>query len=182
MLFLSTIYNDNERKDTMGFNKMIKPQLPNHNVVSTTNYLEVFSKDNSLEFAHILATNEFKGKGYPTPTPKAENRSTLNLKGLKGVGYYLPNSLKNSNPTLLATKCLKTFCQVVKNTDFKYTIRANTNEQTTKRIIARLLAFNDIEIQYTDDVLASPLVKKSKKPLWKISKTDKGEYLLERVV
>ena len=80
----------------------------------------------------------------------------------------------------LNVKPLRAFASVKKVNANKYIIRSFSNRENTDRIIKQLKAFNDMEIAYDEDLDTNPLIKKSKKELWVVSKNEKGELILER--
>lgn len=63
----------------------------------------------------------------------------------------------------------------------KYKIRMLNDKRNITKITSMIKAFNDIEIEYTDDVITSDLIQKSKKALWSLSKSTDGTFILERV-
>lgn len=80
----------------------------------------------------------------------------------------------------LNTKPIRAMARVKKINANKYIITSFSNKENTAMIIKRLKAFNDMEIAYDDDLDTNPLIKKSKKEIWVVSKNDKGELVLER--
>ena len=94
---------------------------------------------------------------------------------------------KDANPSRYVTsykldcRPILSFSQVRPVGKNKYKILTSSSSETRKMIIAKLKAFNDMEIAYSDDLDKSALIRKSKKPLWLMSKSQDGEYILERV-
>lgn len=80
----------------------------------------------------------------------------------------------------ITMKPILSFTRVKKVNDNKYCIYASANQVTLNKIVSKLLAFNDMEITYSDSLEGNELIKKSKKPLWAISKGENGEFILER--
>lgn len=64
----------------------------------------------------------------------------------------------------------------------KYKIRMLNLPSNVKKITSMIKAFNDIEIAYSPDLGTSDLIKKSKKPLWKLTQADDGSFILEKSV
>lgn len=82
----------------------------------------------------------------------------------------------------ITMKPIMGFAKVKKITANKYLIYSSANTPTLKRIVNTLTAFNDMEIAYSDTLEGNDLIRKSKKPLWVISKSTSGEFVLERCV
>lgn len=63
----------------------------------------------------------------------------------------------------------------------KYLIYSANSRENIKMIAKRLMAFNDMEIAYSEDLEGNELINSTEKPLWAISKAETGELVLERV-
>lgn len=103
------------------------------------------------------------------------------VKAEKPISLKATKTVKKiTNPNKITMKPILSFAKVKKVSETKYCIYASTNQTTLNRIIDRLLAFNDMEISYSADLEGNELIKKSKKPLWAIRKSESGEFVLER--
>lgn len=87
------------------------------------------------------------------------SRRGLNLRSLSDKGLKITSSNKGNKYKIFVTSS-----------------KFNSVEALSKLV----LAFNDIEIKYSEDLEDNELINCSKKPLWAISKSDKGSYVLER--
>lgn len=90
------------------------------------------------------------------------------------------NATQKPKTDKITLKPILSFTKVKKVNDNKYCIYASANTVTLKKIVSKLLAFNDMEISYSESLEGNELIKKSKKPLWAISKGENGEFILER--
>lgn len=94
--------------------------------------------------------------------------------------------LNANNQALIAQslnlKSLSGIARVTKLSHRHYVLKTNSNANITASFIkSKILAFNDLEIAYSDDLDSSDLIKKSKKPLWALKAKDNGEFSLELI-
>lgn len=75
---------------------------------------------------------------------------------------------------------LNNMASVKKISANKYKIRMLNIPENIKKITSMIQSFNDIEITYSEGMETSDLIKKSKKPLWKLTQAEDGTFILEK--
>ena len=126
----------------------------------------------------------FGGIKLDTRTPEqalgAKRGTATGVSNTQKRGAIRASSKIVRNPNRLNVKGIKAFAQVKMVSDGCYKIRTHSNKENISRIIAKLKAFNDMEIAYGDDLDGNELIQKSKAPLWALSESDNGVVTLQR--
>ena len=100
--------------------------------------------------------------------------------GEKPVAVSKKRTIKARVLPELNVRPLKGLARVKRINANKYIIKSFSNKENHAMLLKRLKAFNDMEIAYDDELDSDPLIVKSKKELWVVSKNENGELILER--